>query len=243
MKKREANKPNILFFDIETSPNLAYVWGKYEQNVLSYQKEWELLSFAWKWKGESTVHCSTKRDTMASTDKLLVMELWKLMNEADIIVAHYGDAFDIKKSNAKFLEHGLIPPKPYLTVDTKKIASRHFALNSNKLDDIGKLLKVGRKMKHEGFELWLGCLANNKKSWATMAKYNKQDVILLEKVYEKLLPWINNHPNVCIYGKPTKGCPNCGGNVRRDGYTYTKTKKREKFQCQDCMHHFSGSIV
>ena len=40
--------PKILLIDIETAPNLGYIWGKYEQNVIDYKTEWYLLSFCAK---------------------------------------------------------------------------------------------------------------------------------------------------------------------------------------------------
>lgn len=204
------NKPKILLFDLETTPNLAYVWGKYEQNVIAYKKEWDLLSVAYKWLGEKEVHCLTRIDFKDKTDKALTRELKKLLDKAEIVIAHNGDEFDIKKSNAKFIEHNLGPTAPYQKIDTKKIAKKYFKFNSNSLDDLGNLLGVGRKEKTGGFDLWLDCMAGKKSAWKLMAKYNKQDVLLLEKVYLKLRPWMDNHPNVSMLVNVTNGCPTCG---------------------------------
>ncbi len=144
MKKIKINKrPRVLIFDIESAPNLGYIWGKYEQDVLSYVKEWYMLSFAFKWLGEEKTHVFGlpqyplyKKDKM--NDKQLVESLWKLFDEADIIIAHNGNSFDIKKSNARFIFHGMKPPSPYKSIDTKLVAKRSFNFNSNKLDDLGK---------------------------------------------------------------------------------------------------------
>lgn len=204
------SKPKILLFDLETSPNLAYVWGKYEQNVIAYKKEWELLSVAYKWLGESKVYCLTREDYKDKSDKQLSKALRNLLNEADIVIAHNGDEFDIKKSNAKFVEHNLGPTAPFQKIDTKKLAKKYFKFNSNSLDDLGNLLGVGRKMKTGGFDLWLDCMAGKSSAWKQMAEYNKQDVLLLERVYLKLLPWADQHPNVSMLANVTDGCPKCG---------------------------------
>jgi hypothetical protein len=211
--------------------NLAYVWGKYEQDVISYEKEWYMLSFCAKWLGGKIITralCDYAGYTPYSEDDtLLVSDLWELFNEADIIIAHNGDKFDIRKSNTRFIEHGLTPPEPYKTIDTKKVAKKYFGFNSNKLDDLGKRLGVGRKLKHEGFELWLGCLKGDQKAWEKMKRYNKQDVLLLERIYLKLRPWIQNHPYV-------GGC-NCGSpKLQKRGIGINKSGRYQRFQCTNC---------
>lgn len=225
----------VLLYDIETSPNLAYVWGMYEQNVIAYNKEWELLSFSYKLLGDSKVEVTTRLDFNDPTDKSLTKELWTVLNSADVLVAHNGLSFDNKKANAKFVEHGLGPVAPYQNVDTRQVAKAHFKFNSNKLDDLGKLLGVGRKAKTPGFEMWLGCMKGDKESFRLMAKYNKQDVVLLEKVYKKLLPWIKNHPNVSLISGIADGCPKCGSlKLQRRGVRYTKAQIYHRFQCLGC---------
>jgi len=228
-------QPRILLYDIETSPNLSYTWGKWEQNVIDFHTEWEMLSFAFKWLGESKITCISRPDFADKTDKSLIKALWKLIDEADIVIAHNGDEFDNKKANARFLAVGLPPPAPYKSVDTKKVAKAHFKFNSNSLDDLGRTLGVGRKVKHSGFDLWLGCMSGKKASWDEMCKYNKQDVALLERVYLKLQPWIAKHPNVSFIVDRPNGCPKCGhAKLEARGYTRTSTNTYRKFVCKSC---------
>lgn len=239
----------ILIFDIETAPNLAYVWGKYEQNVIDYEKEWYMLSFAYKWLGEKTVHVKSLPDYKLygkdkTNDKALVVELHKLFNEADVIIAHNGDQFDIKKSNARFLVHGLTAPSSYKTIDTKKVAKRYFNFNSNKLDDLGNILGLGRKVDTGGFELWLGCMSGDMKSWAKMCKYNKQDVVLLEAVYLRLRGWITGHPNLNVTEGTLSNCPNCHSErLHARGYAVTRVNKYQRWQCQDCGAWSKGTLI
>lgn len=232
MKKK---KLKILLYDIENEPNLSYTWGKYEQNVIAFKEEWKLLSFAYKWLGETNVKCLARPDFDDITDKSLVMELWKLLDEADIVIGHNADAFDNKKANARFIELGLPPPSPYLSIDTKKIAKKYFKFNSNSLDDLGKTLGVGQKVKHYGFQLWLDCMNGDPKAWKTMKNYNKQDVVLLEKVYLKLRPWIENHPNVLDEYEKVYTCPKCGSfNIKSQGIRYTLRATYRRYRCLDC---------
>lgn len=228
-------KPKILFYDIETSPLEIHTWGLYDQNSLNMIKDWTLMSFAYKWGGEKSIKVLARPDFKDKTDKTLVKALWKLIDEADILIGHNSDAFDNKKATAKFIEHGLTPPSPSQTVDTCKVAKKYFRFTSNKLDDLGKLLGVGRKEKTGGIDLWLECIAGSKSAWAKMKKYNKQDVALLERVYLKLLPWINNHPNVAFLADKVDACPKCGSeNLQRRGYHCSKTQKYRRINCGDC---------
>jgi len=50
--------PRILVLDIETSPNLAWVWGMWDQNVGINQlvESQTVLCFAARWLGEKKVH-------------------------------------------------------------------------------------------------------------------------------------------------------------------------------------------
>lgn len=162
-------------------------------------------------------------------DSLLVKELHDLFQEADILIAHNGDRFDIKESNKRFIFHGLKPPAPYKTIDTLKIAKRHFKFISNKLDDLGEFFQVGQKTKHPGFDMWLGCELGDPKSWALMKKYNRQDVILLEAVYHKLKPWHLTHPSVSDLNH---ACQACGEVEIITTRTYmTKNGQKTRGQC------------
>lgn len=230
----------ILLFDIETMANKAYVWGKYDQNVISFDAHWYLLTFAYKWLGEKRVHAYALPDFKTfkkdkTNDRELVVKLWELFNEAQVVIAHNGDAFDIKKAQALFVKHKLTPPKPFKSIDTKKVAKRYFRFDSNKLDDLGEYLGLGRKIETGGFDLWLDCAVNNVSSaWKKMVDYNKQDVALLEDVYLTLRPWMSDHPNHNVYNDTVDQCPTCGGELKEMGYLPTRTSKHQLFQCNEC---------
>lgn len=237
---KEKTKPDkaskgkrILYFDIETAPNLAWVWGKYEQNVIKFVSEGYLLCFAYKWHGEDKVYTV---DKATSGYRGMLRKLRNLFDEADVIIAHNGDQFDIKTANSYFARAGLPPPSPYKTIDTKKVAKRHFRFNSNKLTDLGEYLREGKKLDTGGFELWEGVMKNDKAAWKKMLEYNIQDVLLLERVYLRLRPWMSNHPDVgekeecryCASNHVQKRGPQTTRNTRKQGI------KKQRIQCMDC---------
>lgn len=243
-----ANK-KILLLDIETSPNLGYIWGKYEQDVISFKEEWIMLCFSVKWLGDKKTEVYALPDFKGYekdrfNDEKLVRKLWEYLNEADIVIAHNGDSFDVKKSNARFIYHRVEPPAPYKTIDTLKVARKYFKFNSNKLDDLGQHLGLGKKEETGGFKTWLGCMNGDSKVWSVMKKYNKQDVILLERVYLRLRSWMTNHPNMNLINATTNHCPICGHDkVQKRGFSLLKNGGRQKYQCKSCGGWSQGRAV
>lgn len=235
------SKTRILLWDIETAPNLGYVWGKWEQNVIEFKSNWYILCVAAKWLDEKRVVTHSLPDFRGlykldkEDDSMLVGALWKLLDKADVVIAHNGDSFDIKKANARFAIHGMEPPSPYRSIDTRKLAKRYFKFDSNKLDDLGEILNLGRKLPTGGFKTWKGCMQGDRKSWKKMIEYNKQDVLLLEKVYLALRPWMVNHPNINILDGRLDACPTCGsGEIQKRGWYFTTVSKKQRYQCQSC---------
>jgi predicted RNA-binding Zn-ribbon protein involved in translation (DUF1610 family) len=229
-----------LFYDIETAPIIGTVWGKYEQNLIWTIKDWYMLMFAYKWEGEKKTHVISLTDfdlykKDPGNDLELVKALHKLLDEADIVVAHNGDQFDQKKSNARFIYHNLLPPAPYQQIDTLKIARRNFKFTSAKLDDLGELFQVGKKIKTDA-DLWKGCMTGDMNAWKRMKAYNKQDVILLEKVYNRMMPWATTHPNIANIDNRPNACPKCGkeGSLQSSGTRVTKTQTYNRFVCTNC---------
>ena len=242
-------QPRVAFVDIETAPSLGFYFDKWKEgNIIATQAEWYMLSFAYKWQGERRVTTRALPDypgfnKRKDDDRDLVKDLHRVFDEADVIIAHNGDRFDIRKSNARFIEHGLEPPAPYKTVDTLKLAKRHFKFDSNRLDALGQSLGVGRKLPHTGVHLWLGCMHGDQKSWRIMRRYNARDVELLERVYERLKPWATNHPNLNLYSGRS-ACPTCQSTrIKARGLNYGKSVARQRWQCLDCHSSWSGQIV
>lgn len=234
-------QPKILLFDTETAPNMGYIWGLwqkiYSMEMISH--EWYILCWCAKWLGEKEMMKSALPDhdlyAKEPTNDVEVMKpLWHLLDQADIVVAHNAVQFDIKKVNTRFLKHGMKPPSPFKVVDTLKIARRHFAFASNKLDNLGKLLDVGRKKDTGGFQLWVDCLAGKKTAWKKMTTYCAQDVRLLEKVYHALLPYAAGTPNLSVY-MDERVCPKCGSDhIVKRGHSYTNVSKYQRWVCKDC---------
>jgi len=237
MEKREIK---IASFDIETSPNIGAYFELYrEGNILWNIQHWNIMSFAIKDLNNKKTFVYALPDfklykTQKNNDKELVKILWKIFNEYDVLIAHNGASFDMKKVMARFIYHNMLPPNIPVIIDTKLVAKRYFKFDSNKLDDLGDYLGIGRKLETEK-NLWKKCLDGDLKAWNLMKKYNIQDVILLEKVYLRLLPYIKNHPNYAMYLGERIACPNCGSfKLTKDGIRPKALSIVQKWVCKDC---------
>ena len=223
----------ILLLDIETSPNTAHVWGLYNQNVSLNQlmESSYVMCWAAKWLGEKDVYFNSM---MESSHKKMIKQIYSLLEEADAVIHYNGTKFDIPTLNKEFLLLGMAPPSPYKEIDLLKTSRSKFKFPSNKLDYVAQALGLGEKVKHIGHELWIRCMNKDKQAWDMMKKYNIQDVVLLEKVYEKMLSWIRNHPNHNWYTGSVV-CPNCGGNhlVKR-GTVCNSNTVYQRLRCKDC---------
>lgn len=229
----------ILILDIETAPNIAYVWRFFKENVGAKQviENSYMLSFAAKWLGEEKVYYE---DLSNQHEIDMLRVLASLLDDADIVVAHNGDGFDLPHIQGRFLLHGIRPPSPYKQVDTVKVARKEFNFPSNSLEYLTNVLdlpvKKGGHKKFPGFELWLGVLRNDPEAWAEMKEYNIDDIRALECLYLKFLPFMRFHPNVGVYeDNENPVCPKCGSvHIQYRGYAHTNIGRYHRFQCNDC---------
>lgn len=224
----------ILLLDIETAPNTAYVWGLWKQNISISQivDSSSILCWSAKWYGTDKIMFNS---ILTPGKKRMLKNMHKLLDEADVVIHYNGSRFDIPTINKEFLESGFNPPAPYKQVDLLRTARQQFRFPSNKLDYIAQALGLGKKHHHEGFELWIKCMNRDPDAWKTMEKYNVQDVLLLERVYDKFLPWIKGHPNHGILNNTSVSCPSCGGtSLQRRGFNVTQAGKYQRYQCTEC---------
>jgi len=247
-KKKQS--PRVLFFDVETSPIISYVWALFDQNVALNQikQDWHLLSWAARWMGDPPGKVRYEDQSKAKNiedDSNLLKGIWKLLDEADIVVTQNGKRFDVKKLNARFIMNGMTPPSDFKHIDTLVIAKKIFGFTSNKLEYMtDKLCVKYKKQQHKkfsGFSLWSECLKGNKEAWREMKTYNIYDVLSLEELHSKLAPW-DNSINFNLYRDNTDFACNCGSkDFQKRGFTYSTVGKYQRYQCQECFAWSKGS--
>jgi len=229
-----------LVLDIETKPILAYVWGLKDQfiNLDAIKEDWSVMAWAAKWLGEKEVFYRDMRGRKdLLQDQHILRLLWKLLDEADVVITQNGASFDGPKLNARFIHHGMKPPSPYRHLDTYRIAKFAAAFTSNKLEYLtDKLCVKYKKLKHKrfpGFSLWKECMKGNTDAWNEMQKYNIHDVLSTEELYTKLQAWapktaplISDRPGLC--GR-------CGHNaLMKNGTRIAQGKVVLRLRCYSC---------
>jgi DNA polymerase elongation subunit (family B) len=199
------------------------------------------MCWAAKWMGEEVVYFDSVND---SSNKKMIKGIHKLLDEADAVVHYNGIKHDIPLLNKEFIQMGLQPPSPYKQIDLLQTAKRQFKFPSNKLEYVCKALGVKQKIKTIGHELWTRCMAGDKEAWEMMEEYNINDVVILEEVYNKILPWIKGHTNHSLYSQDKAVCPNCGSShLQKRGYAYTLASMYQRYKCKTCGHWSKDSKI
>lgn len=223
--------PKILALDLENSPNIAHVWGLWKQNVSLNQlmASAEVICFGARWLHDDKV---VFRSVHHDGKEAMLQTAWDLINEADAVMGWNTKGFDMKHLNREFLEAGMTPPSPTQDLDLMLEVKSQFRFPSNKLDYVSQRLDLGAKVQHEGHTLWVKCMAGDPEAWERMREYQIQDVELLIPLYQRLLPWIKNHPNYGLYSGEAECCTNCGSTkLTQHGFWNTSAGSFPKYQC------------
>lgn len=247
-------KLNVWIIDIETSPLLAFVWGRHDQNIGLNQikEEWNIMAWAAKRLGDKACKTQYKdqRDSLFQNDKDILGGLWKILDEADVIITQNGQNFDAPKLNARFIMNGMNPPSPYKHLDTYQIVRKVAKFTSNSLEYLtGKLCTRYKKLSHKKFPgmlLWTECLKGNKKAWDEMKRYNIHDVLATEEFYNKIRAWApDSMPNTFFVEDPAKECGRCGstGKMQRRGERVNNKTRYTRYQCQGCGKWQTGEKI
>ena len=236
----EQERPKVLLFDTETQTAHFRVWGPFLQKMGMHQmvegKDWHFISWAAKWLFEPEVMSDvlTPAEAKRRDDKRICKSLWKLINEADIIIAHNLERFDIRCCNARWIANKMLPPSPFRCIDTLKHAQKIGRFTYHKLDFLGQRYCGSGKLPTD-FSLWVACEHGDQDALDKMVHYNRHDVEILEDVYMLIRPYIKGHPNVGVYDNTEVPlCPTCGGeritDIKKD--YYTNVSRFSMFKCE-----------
>lgn len=231
--------PRLLTLDIETSPNLGYVWQLHNTDVHLPQlvEQSEVICFAAKWLDQPRVEF---RSVYHDGKEAMVERAHALLDEADGLIGYNSAGFDRKHLQREILLAGFPPPSPFTDIDLYRTVKKHFRFASSKLQNVAQELGIGSKVPHTGFELWRQCMTGTDdekaKAWRPMRRYCIGDTRLTEALYWRLLPWISGHPHHGLFGEDgVDCCSRCGSlDLQRRGYATKLTGRYQRFQCQAC---------
>jgi len=238
-EKMKSNK--VLCLDIETSVMLAYIFRLGKQVIRSDQiaEDWRLLCYTAKWLGANKViYEEAKKE---SKEKEILDKLWKLLNEAEIVITQNGTIFDAKRINARMIYYEMTPPSPYRHYDLYRLVKIVADFTSKSLAYLtSKLCQRHVKLLHQkfaGMKLWIECRAGNKNAWKEMKQYNREDVLSMEELYLKLRAWApESFPKVYNMTDESYECGTCGyeGAMREGQPRKTKKYKYKQHACPKC---------
>ena len=242
--KRKNKGPKIVFFDLEILADL----GKVMENLTRFWNQAGLnanistiISFGYKVSGDKKAKCINawdfpkrwKKDV--NDDYEVVKAAYEILKDADVIVGHYSTRFDLPFLNSRLVYHGFPPLARVKHVDTWQLARSNLKLNSNRLDGVAKFFKLPTKMENGGWQLWVDVMARKKKAQKLMSDYCKQDVEVLEAVFEKMRCFVRGMPNHALWSDDKHVCPNCSSsNLHKHGRRVTTTNIQQRWLCRDC---------
>ena len=233
--------PKILTWDIENSPALGYFYGStYNTNIAKVVESSRVMSFAAKWYGDPAVEY---RSIFHDGLDQMVARAWALLDEADAVISYNGKGHDTPHITTEFGRIGAGDPSPFKEIDLLQVVKRRMKFQQNRLDFVLQELGIGKKIQHEGIDLWIACINNDPKAWRRFKRYNINDVVQTEKLYDWLLPHIPRAmlPNHNLW-TDDEVCPNCGkgGYLTRRGKTATLVAVYPRFYCTSCMTWSQG---
>jgi hypothetical protein len=219
--------------DIETKPAIAYTFGIRDQHITHKQlvpnQFGGIICVGVQWLGQKKVTVYSDWD---HGHEEMLRQVHDMMSEADAIMGFNHVAFDLPRLQGEFLMAGMNPPPPPTNIDLYK-TTKKMGFISNKLDFVAPLLGVGGKVKHEGLEMWIAVMNGCPKAQAKMSKYCAQDVRLLGDLYQRIKPYIANHPYLAEPGRDL--CGSCGSHrLQARGFAVSKASKRQRYACQAC---------
>ena len=230
-----------IYLDIETAPTLSYHYGRHDLHISPDQVLTSDFILCFQYAiDDGPVHVESlrhiKRPLAPKDDKALCAKMVKLLSSADIIVGHNVKKFDLARLSARLAAHDMRPFEPKALVDTLTACRRFFKFEANSLASVCKELGLEHKGHSGGFETSLACMMGNQAAWDKLLAYGKQDVVILRQLYNRIKPWIENHPNANLLD-PTAAfqCPRCESDaLAYRGYRYTLVGKYRRFQCNNC---------
>ena len=224
----------VYVWDLKSKSN-AYI----PPSMIAPDGESKIICVCWKWAGEKKVH-SVEWTRKGHNDKRAVKAIIQAMDQATELIGQNGDRFDIPWIRGRAIYHYL-PMRPrFPTLDTLKQSRGLFRFPSYRLDYMGQHL-LGEGKIPTSFGLWTSIVEQNSpEGMAKMVKYCSQDVRLLERIYNRMSPYMEPISHVGTYARD---CPECGRQATAKGYRTRKSGRvYVQLYCVKCPKWFGLTL-
>ena len=223
----------ILILDVEAAPATAWVWQARTEYVPMSQllETNRIICWAAKWLDGPTMFSSEWDHGRES----MLRAVWRLLDEADIVITYNGDNYDIPFLNWEFKQMGINRYRPFKSIDLIKTVRKHFRPMYKKLDFLAQSILGERKIDNGGIQLWKDLLIDGlEPAKKLMREYNKTDVTITEDLYLDLLEWIDNHPPV-KFSEDEVLCRACGSDdLIHVGWKTALLLRYPMYKCTKC---------
>lgn len=229
------SKPRIIIFDTESS-DLYATWGS-------------ILCFTWMEPHEKKAHVLRISDFPRfkqdpTDDRDLVRAMKKILDKADMLFGWFSTKHDVPLINSRLIYYGYPPLSPVAHVDGWWIAKTKLRLPSNGLAMVSQFMELPQKTPILP-SVWKRARAGHLPSLKYVYQHGLQDTVITKMAYLRLLPLIDNHPNVHQIADFRDGCPKCGviGKMKPDGHGFAKKRAYRKYQCKACKGYTRGAYL
>lgn len=227
----EPHEPKVLLWDIETD-------GIQADRVLCIGYKWldekqpKLLTF----DGYENRHPWW-------SDKQMLREFAGLFEECDMHVTWYGSRFDQPVVEGRLIQHGLhpLPPKPH--IDLWKLARTKLGhrRQGHRLQAWQDRLGLRDDKTPVKPSVWIAARHGDEKALQYIYQHCEQDVKVLEGVFKRMRPWMENYPAWGLFTQEKDVCPSCGSHViERRGFKVALTRMYQQFHCCSCGRWWRG---
>jgi len=214
-------QPKILFFDIESAG----------VNALKSDLGFVIMvGYKWAHEKEAKIDVIRHHDLRRFDDRELLTRFSRRFEKADICVAHFGSVFDRRFIQGRLLINKLPPIPPTRMRDTCMIARSAANFSSNRLKHLAKILSLkNQKLDNNWPIAWFRVMQGDMKHLHALANYCKGDVLALEDLYNRLLPFDNAHPRIYT---DRSICGKCGSQIQYRGLAFVNNNQYRRYQCK-----------
>lgn len=225
-----------LYWDIEMLPGVFYGWSMYSEPFQQIENT-TISMISYRWDGEDEVHSIHLNEKQYNknirNEKPIIKEFLKVVNQADVMVAHNGDKFDWKKFNFKVAKYNLKPVKKPILVDTLKMVKQEMSADSHRLGDLCREFNLPVKIPLNG---GFTAAFRGYGKYLELVNYNRQDIICLEMLYNYIKPHCRPKYDVSKLDNKNRACSSCGSCdiIKYGKYILATGKQVSRYRCKTC---------
>lgn len=137
-----------------------------------------------------TIRIDDPRNPNPNSDRWVIKETFKLMNQFDLLVGWYSSQFDFPFLNARAIKYRMKPAKKQYRRDLKFVASSNFKIRNNRLATWDEFLFGKNSKTRITPDFFNGAIRGEKKALDYVVKHCEIDVRETERVYKAMLPFM-----------------------------------------------------